>query len=224
MELETLSKVVEMASRVAENDAAISISDRRQFIYYQPGKAINLPIRPGEPLREGTASLQTVLSKAHVTKVVDPQVFGIPYYAIGYPIIENDKIEGSITAIFPLQKARPNETAKPAINLLMGRTEDRFLPIKFHDIHWISSKQKKTLIHTNHGTYQNKYTLQHLEEILPKNRFIRCHRSYIVNIESIKEIHPHFHSTFQLVMNDQQGHHIPVSQSYASQFRDILGF
>jgi len=224
MELETLSKVVQIISRGVQNEAAIAISDQRRFIYYQPGKSINLPIHPGEPLREGTASLQTVRAQEDVSTLVDPKVFGVPYFAIGHPIIENSQIAGCITAILPLQKDWQPETPKPAVNLLIGKTEDRFMPITFDEIHWIYAENRKTFIHTDRGDFQNKFTLQQLEDILPKDKFLRCHRSYIVNIDSIKEIHPHFHSTFQLVIKDKPSSHVPVSQTYVSSFRNFLGF
>jgi two-component system LytT family response regulator len=223
MELQTLSKVVQMISNGLQNDAAIAIADRRQFIYYQPGKSIDLPIRPGDALREGTVSLQAVQAKEDVSTLVDPNVFGVPYFAMGHPVIENNQLAGCVTAIFPLQKTTTVEPIKQ-VNLLIGKTEDRFVPIGFEDIHWIYADNRKTFIHTDRGDFQNKYTLSQLEEILPTGTFLRCHRSYIVKLDSIAEIHPYFHSTFHLVIKDKSNSRIPVSQSYASSFREYLGF
>ena len=70
------------------------------------------------------------------------------------------------------------------------------------------------------GTHKN--TLQEFEYLLPRDAFVRCHRSYIVNVHHIKEIFPDTHSTFILAMDD--GAMIPVSQSYSSYFRKLLGF
>jgi two-component system, LytTR family, response regulator len=224
MEIESLSKVIEIISKSLQNEAAIAIADRRRFIYYQPGKSIDLPIHPGDALREGTVSLQAVQAQTDIATSVDPQVFGVPYYATGHPVIENNKLAGCVTAIFPLQKRMPLPTAKPSFSMLIGKTEDRFLPITFDEIHWLYADNRKTFIHTDRGDFQNKYSLQQLEEILPSGRFLRCHRSYIVNIDSIAEIHPHFHSTFQLVIKDKSASRIPVSQTYTSRFRDFLGF
>lgn len=219
MELENLSKVVDIISRGVQGDAAIAIADQRHFIYYQPGKSIDLPIRPGDALREGTVSLQAVQARTDVSTLVDPQVFGVPYFAMGHPVIENNRLAGCVTAIFPLEKRK-----KPSARMLIGKTEDRFLPVSFEDIHWLYADNRKTYIHTDQGDFQNRYTLQQLESILPAGRFLRCHRAYIVNIDSIAEIHPHFHSTFQLVIKDKQASHIPVSQTYAASFREFLGF
>jgi two-component system, LytTR family, response regulator len=223
MELQTLSKVVQMISNGLQNDAAIAIADRRRFIYYQPGKSIDLPIHPGDALREGTVSHQAVQAQADVSTLVDPNVFGIPYFATGQPIIENNQLAGCVTAIFPIQKTNTIDPIQQ-VPLLIGKTEDRFVPIAFDDIHWIYADNRKTYLYTDHGDFQNKYTLSQLEQLLPAGRFLRCHRSYIVKLDSIAEIHPYFHSTFQLVIKDKHASRIPVSQSYASAFRDYLGF
>ena len=220
MEIENLSRVVEIISRGVENEAAIAIADRRRFIYYQPGKSIDLPIHPGDVLREGSVSLQTVQAKTDVSTQVEPYVFGVPYYAMGHPVIENNRLTGCVTAIFPVKR----EIQKHNASLLIGKADDRFIPILFDDIHWIYADNRRTFIHTDRGDFQNRYSLQQLESILPGNRFMRCHRAYIVNIDSISEIHPQFHSTFQLVIKDTLASHIPVSQTYASTFRDFLGF
>ena len=68
----------------------------------------------------------------------------------------------------------------------------------------------------------HKNTLQEFEYLLPRESFVRCHRSFIVNVHHIKEIYPDTHSTFVLAMDD--GTRIPVSQSYSSYFRKLLGF
>jgi len=224
VELKTLSKMVQVIKDGLENDGAIAISDRRHFIYYQPGKSIDLPIHPGDQLREGSVSFRAVQAKQSVAAVVDPRVFGVPYYAIGHPVMDDDRIVGCITAIFPMSKRVMAETDHPAPPYLIGKTNDRYIPISFDEIHWIYADQRKTYIHTDRGDFQNKYTLTQLENLLPLGRFLRCHRSYIVNLESIAEIHPYFHSTFQLVLKDKDSSRIPVSQTYASRFRECLGF
>ncbi|CFJ52130.1 CO-responsive transcriptional regulator RcoM [Mycobacterium tuberculosis] len=93
-----------------------------------------------------------------------------------------------------------------------------------NEIMYISSNEGKTQLHTANGAYTNKYNMAELENLLAPGQFIRCHRSYFVNLEAIRFIHPHFHSTFILEMKDKQKSRVPVSQSYASTFRQLLGF
>lgn len=87
---------------------------------------------------------------------------------------------------------------------------------------YLEAKDKKTYVNSEELTGTHKYSLQEFEYLLPKDSFIRCHRSFIVNVNHIKAIYPDTHSTFVLSMDN--GERVPVSQSYASYFRKLLGF
>jgi DNA-binding LytR/AlgR family response regulator len=81
---------------------------------------------------------------------------------------------------------------------------------------------KKTHVEANGVSGTHRKTLQAFEFVLPRELFVRCHRSFIVNVHHIREVFPDTHSTLVLLMND--GTKIPVSQSYASYFRKLLDF
>lgn len=218
MRLDTFSNLIKTI-RDLPREAGIAISDDSRFIYYQPGERIDLHIKPGEELREGTVSLKTLQIKKEYSTYVDENIFGTPYYGVGYPIINNGDVEGVITAILPL-----NKNFYPSHPFLIGREEDFWVPVPLQDIYFIEASEGKTLLHTKNGILINKYSLSELELRLPNDLFFRCHRSYLIQIKEISEIQPSFHSTFLLKMRDDKRSVIPVSQSYASRFRNLLGF
>ena len=204
-------------------DASIAIADSSQFIYYEPSQSIDLKIKPGDSLKEGTATLKAVQARQKVTQFVDRDLYGVPYYGISIPIISNGTILYCFTAIFPLKFSVP----KPSTHshpFLIGKLDDRWIPIPYENIVYIHSRDGKTWLHTKDGHYLNKFNLTELEGLLPTHQFIRCHRAYVVNIAKIEEIQPHFHSTFLLVMKSPNKIQVPVSQKYASHFRDYMGF
>ena len=57
-------------------------------------------------------------------------------------------------------------------------------------------------------TGTHKYSLQEFEYLLPKDSFIRCHRSFIVNVNHMKAIYPDTHSTFVLSMDNGEGYQL----------------
>lgn len=65
-------------------------------------------------------------------------------------------------------------------------------------------------------------TLEDLQADLDPQTFWRVHRSYLVNINRIKEVIPWFNRTLQLKMNDRQETEIPVSRAHAKRFKDYL--
>jgi two-component system, LytTR family, response regulator LytT len=68
----------------------------------------------------------------------------------------------------------------------------------------------------------NYRTLEDLQTDLDPQSFWRVHRSYLVNINRIKEVIPWFNRTLQLKMNDKQETEIPVSRAHAKRFKEYL--
>ena len=65
-------------------------------------------------------------------------------------------------------------------------------------------------------------TLEELLELLDPQIFWRAHRSYVVNINHIKEVVPWFKSSYQLRMNDRKGTEIPVSRAQTRRLRELF--
>ncbi len=69
----------------------------------------------------------------------------------------------------------------------------------------------------------NCRTLEELLESLDPNLFWRAHRSYLVNINRIKEVVPWFKSSYQLRMDDKKQTEIPVSRAQTKRLRELFG-
>jgi two-component system, LytTR family, response regulator len=65
-------------------------------------------------------------------------------------------------------------------------------------------------------------TLEELLELLDPQVFWRAHRSYVVNINHIKEVVPWFKSSYQLRMNDRKNTEIPVSRAQTRRLRELF--
>jgi len=69
----------------------------------------------------------------------------------------------------------------------------------------------------------NCRTLEELLASLDTNLFWRAHRSYLVNINRIKEVVPWFKSSYQIRMDDKKQTEIPVSRAQTRRLRDLFG-
>ncbi|AGT33230.2 LytR family transcriptional regulator [Geobacillus genomosp. 3] len=196
-------------------EASLVISDDRRYIYYQPSRQIDLKIRPGDEIKPDSVTYKALVIRRKIEEQKDSRVFGVPYFGVSVPILEDGVPKGCVTAVWP---------KKPllATSYLTIRTMDRWVPVPFDAVVYLEAQNRKTFVKSMHVGGHHKYNLTELEFSLPADRFIRCHRSYIVNVEYIAEIQPDSHSTFLLVMKD--GSKVPVSQTYASHFRRRLGF
>lgn len=65
-------------------------------------------------------------------------------------------------------------------------------------------------------------TLEELQANLDSGRFWRAHRSYLVNIDRIREVVPWFKSSYQIRVDDKRGTEIPVSRVQTRRLRELL--
>lgn len=79
---------------------------------------------------------------------------------------------------------------------------DRVVFVRVSDIDWIEADGNYARIHAGPHEYTIRETLATLERTLDPRRFLRIHRSTIVNADRIAEVRPWFH-----------GHHIVVLSS-----------
>lgn len=99
--------------------------------------------------------------------------------------------------------------------------ENKLIVIHLSDILYIEADEKKCKIFTTSGEYQSKLKISQLENILPKNNFFRSHRSYIININKVKEIEPWFNGSYiiKLLGSDKK---ISVSRGKVKEMEEIF--
>lgn len=79
-----------------------------------------------------------------------------------------------------------------------------------------------TLVTAQGEGQANFRTLEELQAVLDPEIFWRAHRSFVVNINRIREVAPWFKSTYQLKMDDKKGTEIPVSRLQSRRLREML--
>jgi two-component system LytT family response regulator/two-component system response regulator LytT len=68
----------------------------------------------------------------------------------------------------------------------------------------------------------NCRTLEELTDQLDPKQFWRVHRSFVVNIQHIREVVPWFKSSYQLRMDDRKQTEVPVSRSQTKRLRELF--
>lgn len=95
-------------------------------------------------------------------------------------------------------------------------------PIPVEEIVYISSEGYNVFVHTEQEQLPTRFTLQDLTSRLPQSIFFRCHRSYVVNMNQVKEIIPHLNGAYLLRMKNQARTEIPVSRSRVRELRVLF--
>lgn len=214
MENLSVDSLINVICELLSDETSFAVSTETEYTYYHPSKRIDLKINPGDPVKEGTITHKALIRKQKVSEFINRDVFGVPYHGTAIPYFHEGKIKGCITAISPALA-----DAKSVVTIKLN---DRWVPIPFSDVIYIEARDRKTYVFAKDAMGTHKYTLNEFEYFLPKDFFVRCHRSFIVNVHYIKEIYPDTHSTFILAMENKT--RVPVSQSYSSYFRKLLLF
>ena len=103
--------------------------------------------------------------------------------------------------------------------VVKGSGTTRF--IRVADIDWIEGAGVYVNLHVAGKELLYRSALNELAGHLDPLRFIRVHRSAIVNIDSILELQPTSHGEFEIVLKD--GHRSRVSRTYRAQLEERLG-
>jgi two-component system LytT family response regulator len=99
---------------------------------------------------------------------------------------------------------------------LFIKSEYKLLRVNLNDIQFIEGMKEYVRIHIiGHKPIMTLLSMKSLEAKLPKDKFMRVHRSYIVNLEKITTI-----ERFSIVFDDK--HRIPVSDNYKEKFQTFL--
>jgi two-component system LytT family response regulator len=93
--------------------------------------------------------------------------------------------------------------------------------IPVHDIFYLEAADDYVKIHTQEGYFLKNKTMNHFEEVLDKQQFVRGHRSYIVNIQQITRIDPYEKDNHVAVL--RSGAKVPVSRGGYGRLKAVLG-
>jgi two-component system LytT family response regulator len=100
------------------------------------------------------------------------------------------------------------------------RARNRIYFVDPDDVQWIESEGDYVALHDGEDTHLVRKTMKELEARLPDDRFLRVHRSYIVNVEYVEELRPLDHGTYRLHM--AAGTPLKTSRGYSENVEALI--
>jgi ABC-2 type transport system ATP-binding protein len=104
------------------------------------------------------------------------------------------------------------------------RAEDRVLLFHPAEIVFVEAEAGRVVVVTPEGRYGAQFTLAELEQRLARSGFFRAHRSYLVNLQHVKEVIPFTRNSFSLRLDDPANTTIPLSKAAAGELQALLGY
>ena len=123
------------------------------------------------------------------------------------------------------QKAEPEAPARlsPQHTKLLVRSNNRNFIVDPQDVIYATIDSGLiTIVATGIEAQSNYRTLEDLQASLDRDTFWRVHRSYLVNINRIREVVPWFKSSYQLRMDDKKHTEVPVSRVQTRRLRELF--
>ncbi|MBP9794830.1 MAG: response regulator [Chitinophagales bacterium] len=93
--------------------------------------------------------------------------------------------------------------------------------IPFNEIIYLEAAEDYVFVHTAEGRFMKHKTMIFFENALDKNQFVRCHRSYIVDVQQITRLEIYEKDSHVAILKN--GAKVPVSKSGYGRLKLVLG-
>ncbi|WP_340025318.1 LytTR family transcriptional regulator DNA-binding domain-containing protein [Paenibacillus sp. FSL K6-1096] len=120
------------------------------------------------------------------------------------------------------QEVQKPDEANITLQKVSTKRQDKVILFDPPEIDYIESVEGSILVHVSGEHYDCALTLTQLEARLLNFGFFRCHRSYIVNLQKVREIITWTKNSYSLRLNTGQDAVVPLSRSKLQELKALL--
>jgi two-component system LytT family response regulator len=135
------------------------------------------------------------------------------------PLVEEKARRTASAAPSPLESVE-NKGAEFVERLLI-REDGELRVARLEDVDWIEGDGNYILLHAGEQTYRLRCALGGLAPRLDPRRFVRVHRSAVVNLDRIAALRPRLSGTYDLVLVG--GTRLSLARSHRRRILELLG-
>ena len=95
----------------------------------------------------------------------------------------------------------------------------KLITVAVEDIQWIEAYGDYSKLHVGKEAYLSNYGISSLEEKLDSKQFVRVHRSSLINLNAVKELHK-YGKSYDVTM--QNGEVVRVSRGYMENIKKLI--
>ena len=112
------------------------------------------------------------------------------------------------------------KSGRRSMERLVIRESGRVFFLKASEIHWIEAAGNYVRLHLDDGAHLMRKTMSRLEEGLDSDKFLRIHRSTIVNVDVVRELQPMFNGEYAVILKN--GKELNLSRGYREKLNEFL--
>lgn len=159
-----------------------------------------------EEIRKTNKNFHLIFTTGHFEYVMEAYKVNTFDYLV--KPISQDKLEETVLRLMDYMDSSNNCFVK-----INGTTF-----INQSDIQYIQKEKMKLIYHTNNGNYETYNSFTKIQETLPNN-FVRCHKSFIVNISNVHHVESNSNTIF-FIDNSK----CYIGPKYKNNFMEVITF
>jgi two-component system LytT family response regulator len=134
-----------------------------------------------------------------------------------------DRFQASLDRVRQHLRAREVGQTPPGSRLpdrVVVKCGDRLVFVPLDSLDYVRAAANYVRLHVGEAAYEVRERMTDMEARLPRDRFMRIHRSYIVNLAALKELYRAGDGEYLVAL--RSGRHVPVGPSYTALIRAAL--
>ena len=129
---------------------------------------------------------------------------------------KNLPTEGSKRELLETASQSPSQNSRIVVK---NGSKIKIIPV--HDVFYLEAADDYVKIYTQEGYFLKNKTMNHFEQVLDGQQFVRSHRSFIVNVQQITRIDPYEKDNHIAIL--RTGAKVPVSRGGYGKLKSVLG-
>lgn len=199
--------------------AALLLQDRDLYVFEEPDQDVDQETR--HLLRD---TLQTLTSRQKAVLVLTSNIESALFmtstvYRIDHRhlrLLDVEPEEGDETDI-------SSEVIHVRFEKIPTKVNEKIILLDPPEIDFIESQDGQSILHSQSDQFPSVFTMNELETRLTPYGFFRCHRSYLVNLQRVREVITYTKNSFSLVLDDSEKTTIPLSKTKMAELKTMMG-
>ncbi|WP_338653653.1 MULTISPECIES: LytTR family transcriptional regulator DNA-binding domain-containing protein [Sporosarcina] len=208
--------------------AKLLIQNPEQFIFEEPDQNIDIETQRVliimlEELRDKGKSVLILTGNMESAVNLADKVFKLDENGL-HEIQIARELEEDIPSILEASAEIDKTEIQPVrFEKIPTKVNEKIVLFDPPEIDYIESNDGQSSLHINGEAFPTMFTMNELEERLQHFGFFRCHRSYIVNLQKVREVITWTRNSYSLILDDEKKSNIPLSKTKMAELKVMLG-
>lgn len=164
-----------------------------------------------KPMVIFTTAYPNYALESYEMDAVDYLVKPIPFDRFLKSVMKVKQRLTPVTTTVTNQETSPKQIEQ---EFIFVKTEYKTVRINYKDIHFVESMKDYVIFHLENETISSLLSIKNVEETLPKETFLRIHRSFIISLNKIESIE----RNTVIILNNR----LSVGTNYREKFKELV--